>query len=141
MSHQDTEYAQLELMGIKPMPEKIGLEMMDYALSNQIQRLSFGYGDGERILTGMQTSHPYERTKGEKISVARGMHKQGKVGVLRFLKQCFSDCAKVEPESIDPDIDFGDYGMDSFMVKEMNLKLSKRFPTLSRFLGRKSPLT
>lgn len=132
MSHQDTEYAQLELMGIKPMPEKIGLEMMDYALSNQIQRLSFGYGDGERILTGMQTSHPYERTKGEKISVARGMHKQGKVGVLRFLKQCFSDCAKVEPESIDPDIDFGDYGMDSFMVKEMNLKLSKRFPTLSK---------
>ncbi len=131
-SSKDTDFSQLKAMGLEPMPEETGIEILHWALAHDMHRLSFGYGDKEKLLSGFHKKFEYQKRCEDNSNVLESGSEDYRNVLENYIKRCFSELTKIESEKIDSSVDFGDYGLDSMMVKEMNQKLEAVFPGVSK---------
>jgi acyl transferase domain-containing protein/thioesterase domain-containing protein/aryl carrier-like protein len=116
-----------ESTGLRPMSDETGLAQFETILQAGLRRAIVLHGDGPALAQTLAPPPPPASAPAAAPTAVRQ-------AALAVLTGVFSAVSHFPAHKIQPDITFEDYGLDSVMVKEFNVRLAERLPGLPRTL-------
>nr|WP_229521462.1 SDR family NAD(P)-dependent oxidoreductase [Paenibacillus monticola] len=138
MQLQAAEKAMLRAMsGLEPLPTVHGLQAWETALRLDGTQYAIFYGDRERIVKLLESTHESTKMLSHKPVIAAPAEVDS--GRLResteeLLRTIFGEVIGMPAARIDIDTHFQDYGVDSVMVKQFNALLERKVGPVSKTL-------
>lgn len=122
-----------ERTGLHPLPTAAGLQAWESALQTASPHLIVSYGQSDKIERWLlPDDRPSVASKAEAPS--RVDSELLKERTEQFLRELFAEILKIQPDKLDQDASFQDYGINSIMIHQFNVKAEARFGPLSKTL-------
>lgn len=129
MGQDIDELSYIHQIGLEQMPIELGMKMLDCALCGIDRQLIFGYGDVERIKTFVKGKDMLLEERCEKqMQYSVDLHEC----IKDYLRNELSAMMRVPASEIKDNVRFGEYGMDSMLVRTFNDQMENIFDGLSK---------
>lgn len=125
--------ALLNEVGIAPLPDEQGIKAFEAALISGRSQFIVAYGERKNVISLLIQGKDKSKTETNPIDYIVD-EAQLKNKTEHFLKQVFSKLLQMPEDKIKKDITMQEYGMDSVMVSQFNLKMEQEFGTISKTL-------
>ena len=99
--------------GLQPLPSDQGIIAFEKLLKSNLSQAVVTYGKGEKIASKL-VGNPQEKAKSVETPVINPSVLSAKVE--KVLLEMVSSVLKLEMSALDPEKDFGDYGLDSILL-------------------------
>jgi FkbH-like protein len=117
--------------GIRPLPETAGIEAFEEALALGISQVIVAYGADDSFPLLVERVQCRDSAGQEAVSVDTSILRQE---AMDYLKGMIGDLLKLPPAEIDEQMNFGDMGVDSFIINKFNSVAGNIFPRLPKTL-------
>ena len=102
--------------GFQPLPSDQGIIAFEKLLKSNLSQVLVTYGKGDKIASKL-VGNPQEKAKSVETLVINPSVLSAKVE--KVLLEMVSSVLKLEMSALDPEKDFGDYGLDSILLTRL----------------------
>ncbi|WP_340201867.1 SDR family NAD(P)-dependent oxidoreductase [Ascidiimonas sp. W6] len=117
--------------GLKAMPTKEGVQILETILQQPSGQYMYCYGDVEKIKDFIEKE---EEPSKSNFPIAKEIENISIEQVKQVLTEIFSEILELSIEELEDHTNFEEYGIDSIMINQFNIRLEKKIGQVSKTL-------
>lgn len=126
-----------EHWGVEPISDEVGIQMLEETVRMPVSSVLPVTGDSRKIRLNLLNVTKAIMKEEEEAGVKEEnytLNENLKTAVKEYLRKLISDVTGISVSKISDSNSFGDYGIDSVIIMDLNKELEERFGSLSKTL-------